>query len=463
MNREHIGNTEQGNVAETRLPARWLWLARIGWMTLAVLSVIFVVAGFPPEFQYYSTTCDVCGPGSQFTSQQARELRALGLSLGFYAAYLLAFELLFVIVWLAVAVVIFWRRWGKPDEPLAWFVSLTLLTFGAGFPGFLQVVALYGSVWMLAAKLVTFLATASIVLFFYLFPTGRFVPRWTRILGALWVLLSLVWIVQADLSNPTSATPWDGTYFLIYYILLGIGLLTQGYRYLRVSNPIQRQQTKWVIYSFTLAIGGFLVLNALWGLSQVIPSLMQFSEGPLVNFFVQPLYYVLIALIPVSIGFAILRYRLYDIDLLINRTLVYGALTLTLALVYAGLIIGLQALLGAIIRQNNDVAIVVSTLAIAALFQPLRHRIQQLIDRRFYRRKYDAARTLAAFNATLRNEVDLATLSEQLVAVVEETMQPAHVSLWLRSPEQQRRRTKIDQSSHSLATSVGAGQPTKVV
>jgi hypothetical protein len=153
---------------------------------------------------------------------------------------------------------------------------------------------------------------------------------------------------------------------------------------------------------------------------------------------VQPLYYVLIALIPVSIGFAIMRYRLYDIDLLINRTLVYGALTLTLALVYAALIIGLQSLLGAIIRQNNDVAIVVSTLAIAALFQPLRHRIQVVIDRRFYRRKYDAAKILAAFSTTLRNEVDLATLSEHLVTVVEETMQPAHVSLWLRSPEQQR-------------------------
>jgi hypothetical protein len=443
MNRERIGNTEQGNVAETRLPVRWLWLARIGWITLAILSVIFVVAGFPPEFQYYQTTCDVCGSSSQFTSQQARGLRAIGLSLGFYAAYLLAFELLFVVVWLAVAVIIFWRRWGKPDEPLAWFISLTLLTFGAGFPGFSQVVALYGSVWILAAKLVTFLATASIVLFFYLFPTGRFVPPWTRILGALWVLLSLVWIVQANFSNPSapSATPWDGTYFLIYYILLGIGLLTQGYRYLRVSNPVQRQQTKWVIYSFTLAIGGFLVLNALGGLSQVIPSLMQFFEGPLVNFFVQPLYYVLIALIPVSIGFAILRYRLYDIDLLINRTLVYGALTLTLALVYAGLIIGLQSLLGAIIRQNNDVAIVVSTLAIAALFQPLRHRIQQLIDRRFYRRKYDAVRIMTAFSTTLRNEVDLATLSEQLVAVVEETMQPAHVSLWLLSDKVTRSRS----------------------
>jgi hypothetical protein len=144
-------------------------------------------------------------------------------------------------------------------------------------------------------------------------------------------------------------------------------------------------------------------------------------------------------LIPFSFGFAMLRSRLWDIDVLINRTLVYGALTVSLAGVYVGLVIGLSALLRGLIRQDNSVAIVISTLAIYALIGPLRIRIQRLIDRRFYRRRYDAAKTLAAFSTTLRQEVDLDQLREQLLAVVQETMQPAHISLWVRKMERERK------------------------
>ena len=149
---------------------------------------------------------------------------------------------------------------------------------------------------------------------------------------------------------------------------------------------------------------------------------------------------VAVLLIPLSIGFSILRYRLYDIDVLINRTLVYVTLTAILTLTYVGLILALQSLIHALTGQagNQPVVIVGSTLVIAALFQPLRHRIQWVIDRRFYRRKYDAARTVAAFSATLRNEVELTQLSEHLVAVVQETMQPSHVSLWLRPASHER-------------------------
>ena len=145
-------------------------------------------------------------------------------------------------------------------------------------------------------------------------------------------------------------------------------------------------------------------------------------------------------LLPLSVGLAVVRSRLWEIDTIINRTLVYGTLTATLALLYLGLVFASQFLLRGMIKQDSPLAIVASTLVIAALFQPLRRGIQAIIDRRFYRRKYDAARTLAAFSATLRSEVDLHELSEQIQAVVQETMQPAHISLWLHRPEPSRER-----------------------
>src|SRR5258707_5367203 len=152
------------------------------------------------------------------------------------------------------------------------------------------------------------------------------------------------------------------------------------------------------------------------------------------SFLLVSIFCLLLLLIPLSLAIAILRYRLWDVDVLINKTLVYGLLTGMLGAVYAGCIVGLQALLRGLFNQTSDVAIVISTLVIAALFQPLRKLIQAGIDRRFYRSRYNAARTLAAFSATLRNEVDLSQLSEDLVTVVQETMQPAHISLWLRRP-----------------------------
>ena len=138
--------------------------------------------------------------------------------------------------------------------------------------------------------------------------------------------------------------------------------------------------------------------------------------------------------VPIAEGIAVLKYRLYEIDLIINRTLVYGALTVSLGLVYFGSVVLLQYLFRALTGQESQLAVVASTLAIAALFNPLRRRVQAFVDRRFYRRKYDAVQIMASFGARLRDETDLESLGDGLVGMVRETMQPAYVSLWMRPP-----------------------------
>jgi hypothetical protein len=198
--------------------------------------------------------------------------------------------------------------------------------------------------------------------------------------------------------------------------LLGVGIVgavaSVVVRFRR-SRGVERQQMKWFLYAAAL----LLLVPVSQPLSPIVESVV--SAG------------VFIAL-PTAVGVAVLRYRLYGIDLVINRTLVYGSLTATLALVYVGSAVSLQYAFRALTGQESQLAIVVSTLAIAALFNPLRRRVQAFVDRVFYRRKYDAAKTLASFSAKLRDETDLDRLGVELVSVVRETMQPAHVSLWFR-------------------------------
>jgi hypothetical protein len=185
------------------------------------------------------------------------------------------------------------------------------------------------------------------------------------------------------------------------------------------ARGAERQQLKWFVYTVALLVVGFLA--ALLGFGQ---HSVAWNMGIAAFDF-----------LPIAAGIAILRYRLYDIDVVINRTLVYGVLTAALALVYVGSIVLFQGLFHALTGENSQLAVVASTLAIAALFVPLRRRVQAFIDRRFYRRKYDVAETLRAFNFRLRDDVDLDSVADDLVDVVKETMQPAHVSLWLRPPE----------------------------
>jgi hypothetical protein len=204
-------------------------------------------------------------------------------------------------------------------------------------------------------------------------------------------------------------------------LLAGLGAVISLLVRFRRARGDERQQIKWFASAAALTLVWISVLGqaSLRGLPEAIVALSSL---------------LVIPSIPIATGIAILRHRLYDIDLIINRTLVYGSLTAMLALLYFGGVATTQAIFGALSGQEEQpqLAVVVSTLVIAALFMPLRRRIQSFIDRRFYRRKYDARKTLEAFSAKLRDDTDLDTLSDDLVGVVRETMQPAHISLWLR-------------------------------
>jgi hypothetical protein len=192
---------------------------------------------------------------------------------------------------------------------------------------------------------------------------------------------------------------------------------------LRHASGTTRQQIKWLAYAAALL--GTVVMVSLVG------DLLFGGFG----WWIFLVVIVAFLGLPLSIGVAVLRYRLYDIDVIINRTLVYGSLTAMLVLIYFGSVVGLQYLLRTLTGQESQLAIVVSTLLIAALFNPLRQRVQNFIDHRFYRRKYDAAKTLEAFSAKLRDETDIDILNAELLSTVRETMQPEHVSLWLSNPE----------------------------
>ncbi len=346
---------------------------------------------------------------------------------------MVALNLLFALVYFAVAALIFWR---KSDDWIAWLASFSLVAFGASFPSIPAVLAAVHPVWQLPVTLVSedVLGFPSLIIFFFLFPTGRFVPRWTR-----WVAVGTAVLFVATSFFPVPffnfSTRPGLLFLLVQLVVFGSLVFSQVYRYRHVSTPVERQQTKWIVFGLAVGLLGFLLLGVFLPafLQLFIP--LQNLDLLLVVILVTSIMFVLL-LIPLSFAIAILRYRLWDVDALINKTLVYGTLTATLALLYIGLVFALQSLLRGLINQDSTIAIVASTLVIAALFQPLRHRLQKVIDRRFYRRKYDATKTLTTFSATLRNEVDLSQLSEQLVAVVHETLQPTHVSLWLRTPEQ---------------------------
>jgi hypothetical protein len=311
-------------------------------------------------------------------------------------------------------------------------------------------------VW-LAALLGGPIVFAVFALVFLLFPNGRLLSRRWRLvvwLDLIAVVCLFAWALEpgplGNLGLVRIANPFGveglaallgtlgmvGLFItLVVTVVGGISLVVR----FRRARGVERQQIKWFAFSGVIFCTVFAIGPLLWSL----------PESPGTEWIWTVLFLLGASTIPVAVGIAILRYRLYDIDILINRTLVYGALTIMLALVYFGGVTATHTIFRVLTGQaeQSQLAIVVSTLVIAALFNPLRRRIQGFIDRRFYRSKYNAAKTLEAFSAKLRDETDFDALNAELVGVVRETMQPAHISLWLRSPAEAGKGVEEEQQS----------------
>lgn len=411
----------------SRTDGRWLVVWRIVCASLALLCLAWLLIELPGRYAEMVTLArsvtyvgdSLPGVGSALTST---------IMVPLYAGAAFALEAMAALGFFVVAALIFWRRM---RDPVALFVSLMLVAFGAALPGTAYALLHNLPIWRAPAGPVQALGWFLLLPFAYLFPTGRFAPRWTWLLVPLWALWVLSFFLLADVLEERSNL-FVPLSFVVWVIWLGSGVLAQLYRYRYVSTPVERQQTKWVVFGFVLAIIGSGVAT--------VPHIILLSQRQSDSL---DIFYRLIAvavmslaglLIPLTIGIAILRHQLFDIDKLINRTLVYGSLTALHVLIYLTSVFVLGSVLRAITGQTSSVAVVAATLITVALFRPLRRRIQRVIDRRFYRRKYNAARVLDDFSASLRQEVDLVQLRAHLVTVVAKTMEPAHISLWLNHP-----------------------------
>ncbi|PLS81554.1 MAG: sensor histidine kinase [Actinobacteria bacterium] len=404
------GVTRGISLRPSALRGRWLLFFRAAWIVLAVIVIGLDLTGIPYAYEQSR---------SALSAENARELRELGISREFYAAYDGAGLSTFVtLVFFAVAAVIFWRR---SQDPMALFGSFTLLVFGgAAVTGTMHELADARPTFWFPVNLLDYVGQVAFSVFFYLFPDGRFVPRWTR-----WLALAMALLFVPTIFFPDSLFYlFRGPFFIVF---IGSLLFAQVYRYRRVSNPMQRQQTKWVVFGSVVALAGFSVIFAI-GLLVLGDQVSR----PLAEMILRTLIFGFILLIPLSIGVAVLRHRLYDIDLVVNRTLVYGALTACVVGIYV-LVVGY---LGALFRvEDNLLVSLAATGVVAVVFAPMRHRLQRAVNRLMYGERDDPYGVISRLGQRLEATLDPRAVLPAVAETVAHALKLPHVAIELKRRE----------------------------
>ncbi len=410
---------------------RSLWIkgGRALWVLLALNAILLFVLSQWVAWHLLQTP----------SPRLVQGLAERGLSMAMYAGFFFVSLTVVFLVYFVVALLIFLRR---PNDGFALLTAIFLLGFGvsnarpsfAEFTQFLLSPPLwYNVIYNISA----FSGWTLLIAFLVLYPDGHFVPRWSLVLAVLGSFFTTAWLLFPGFFSDAS-TPVVILNGVLAVVFIGGCLYAQFWRYRHYSSPLAQQQTKWFV--FALAI--FLAATFLFFfLSAQFARALTPAESIVADFAILLTGGLAGVVFPIAIGIAILRYRLWDIDVIIRKTLTYTLVVALLAVVYFSSVILLQQIFANITGARSEVITVLSTLAIAALFVPLRNRVQDVIDRRFYRKKYDAQMVLQKFSETVRDETDLDKLSAELLNVVNETMQPKSVSVWLKTTTDDRRQT----------------------
>ena len=410
---------------DMRLSGSWLVLARLVCLTLCVLSVgLFVgsiLSYIVNNYLFCTSTAEACFAHGQLTPGDVQRLQEIGLSRGFIALYPIVLDSLLSLGYLLVAAFLFWR---KSDDRVALLAAVSLALFPMEFNYGLT--SALPSPWWFLANVLSFVGSLGFVLFYYVFPNGRFVPSFTR-----WLLVVglVYWGLNEFFPSP-AFNPFYRFHLLnglTYLGLLSSTVVAQLYRYRRVSGPTERQQTKWVVYGFSLGQGVYLVL---FTISLFVPSIL--STGSLVSLIRLTVVYVLSLLSPLSIGLAIVRSRLWEIDLIINRTLVYGILTVCVVGVYVLVVGALGALIG---TSGNLVISLIATGLVAVLFQPLRSVLQRGANRLLYGQRDEPYSVITQLSQRLEAQLSPDAVVSTIVETVAQALKLPYVAILLKQEE----------------------------